>query len=64
MTTVIFSCRLNRVGVSAGLAEGPQNLRQVLFLGIRVAERVGHVKPRRGHRARVAEERLQLREET
>ena len=55
---------LDRVGAPAGLAEGHKYLRQVLFLGIGVAERVRHVEPRRGHRARVAEERMQLCEKT
>ena len=55
---------LDGIGTSARFPEGHENLRQVLLLGVGVAERVGHEEPCRGYRVRVVEERTQLREET
>ena len=54
----------DRIGAPAGLAEGQEDLRQVLLLGVRVAERVGHEEPCGGYRVRVVEECSQLREDT
>ena len=63
MTTVILFLPLDRVRAPAGLAEGHEDLRDVLLLGVGVAKSIGHEEPYRGCLFRVVEERLQLGEE-
>ena len=49
---------LDLVRAPAGLAKRQENLRDVLFLYVRVAERIGHEEPHRGRRSWLVEQRL------